>query len=131
MTRDDVQAWLDRYVAAWESYDPDAIRDLFSEDAEYRYHPWDEPERGRETIVEGWLNPSGPSSTRDVPGTWSARYEPYAVDGDRAVAIGETAYFEDATQANELRRYWNNWLLRFDADGRCVEFVEYYMKAPR
>ena len=44
MTRDEVQRWLDDYVAAWRSYDPEAIGDLFGEDAEYRYHPWDEPE---------------------------------------------------------------------------------------
>jgi len=31
--------WLDDYVAAWRSYDPEAIGALFSEDAEYRYHP--------------------------------------------------------------------------------------------
>ena len=29
MTHDDVQAWLDRYIAAWRSYDPEAIGDLF------------------------------------------------------------------------------------------------------
>ena len=23
--------------------------------------------------------------------------------------------------------YYNNWLLRFDGRGRCVEFVEYFM----
>lgn len=131
MTRADVQAWLDRYVAAWTSYEPDAIRALFAEDAEYRYHPWDEPIRGREAIVLAWLQPSGAASTRDEPGTWEAHYEPYAVEGDRAVAIGETVYYADARRATELRRYANNWLLEFDADGRCTRFVEYYMKQKR
>jgi ketosteroid isomerase-like protein len=131
MTRADVQAWLDRYVAAWASYDPDAIRALFAEDAEYRYHPWDEPTRGRESIVGDWLGPSGAASTRDEPGTWEARYEPFVVDGDRAVATGETVYFADASHATELRRYANNWLLTFDGDGRCREFVEYFMKVKR
>jgi hypothetical protein len=31
--RDDVQAWIDAYVDAWRSYDPEAIGDLFSEGA--------------------------------------------------------------------------------------------------
>ncbi len=130
MTHADVQAWLDRYVAAWEAYDADAIRDLFAEDATYRYQPWGEPTRGREAIVEDWLNPSGAASTRDEPGTWTARYVPYAVDAERrrAVAIGETAYYTDATRTTQERRYWNSWLLAFDAEGRCTEFVEYYMK---
>ena len=30
MTRDDVQRWLDRYVAAWAADDPEAIGDLFT-----------------------------------------------------------------------------------------------------
>jgi len=34
------QRWLDRYVGAWKTYDEGAIGALFSEDAEYRYHPW-------------------------------------------------------------------------------------------
>jgi ketosteroid isomerase-like protein len=122
MTKDDLQAWLDRYVEAWRTYDESAIRDLFAENAEYRYHPWDEPVVGRDAIVKSWIE------NRDEPGTWTAEYEAYAVDGDRGVAIGESAYYSDASQSNELRRYWNNWLIRFDADGRCVEFVEYYMQ---
>ena len=131
MTHAEVQAWLDRYVAAWQSYDPGLIGDLFSVGAEYRYHPWDEPTRGRDAIVRDWLEPSGPASTRDEPGTWAARYEPYAVEGERAVAIGETIYYSDATRTTELRRYANSWLLTFDADGRCTGFVEYYMKVKR
>ena len=36
-----VQTWLDRYIDAWRTYDEQAIGDLFSEDATYRYHRWD------------------------------------------------------------------------------------------
>jgi len=126
MTHADVQAWLDRYVHAWKSYEPDAIGDLFSEDAEYRYQPWGEPTVGRPAIVADWLGES--PDKRDQPGTWWARYEPWAVDGHRAVVIGETAYFSDATQAHEERRYWNSWLIEFDDAGRCRSFVEYYMQ---
>lgn len=128
MTHADVQAWLDRYVDAWASFDAAAIGDLFSADAEYRYQPWGEPAIGREAIVNDWLNPAGNADNRDKPGTWSAHYEPFAVDGKRAVAIGESAYYSDATQATEQRRYWNSWLLEFDDDGRCRSFVEYYMQ---
>jgi hypothetical protein len=31
------QRWLDAYSRAWETYDPVAIGDLFSDDAEYRF----------------------------------------------------------------------------------------------
>ena len=26
--------------------------------------------------------------------------------------------------------YYNVFLMRFDGDGRCVDFTEYFMKAP-
>ncbi len=123
MTHNDVQVWLDRYVAAWQSYDREAIGALFADDAEYRYHPYDdEPVRGREAIIENWLE------NRDEPGTWEAHYDVWALDGDRASAIGESRYTNPDGSFRTL--FYNNWLLRFDGHGRCVEFVEYYMELP-
>jgi hypothetical protein len=130
MTPAEVQGWLDRYVDAWLTYDPAAIGDLFSADAEYRYHPYDEPEVGRDTIVRDWVDPEGGASTRDPEGTYEAHYEPFAVDGSRAVAIGESRYYTDATKTKLEREYRNCYLLEFDGDGRCSSFTEYYMKAP-
>jgi len=52
-----VQRWLDAYNHAWTTYDPDQIGALFTDDAEYRWHPWDERDdvaRGRSQIVAGW-----------------------------------------------------------------------------
>jgi ketosteroid isomerase-like protein len=117
MTRERVQAWLDAYVEAWHSYDLDAIGALFSESAEYRYHPYDEPLRGRQAIVDDWL------SDRDEPGSWEAAYAPLLVEGDTAVATGETRYAEG-------RRFSNLFVLAFDGDGRCREFTEWYMEHP-
>lgn len=128
MDRHGVQDWLDRYVEAWRTYDGASIGDLFSEDAEYRYRPSDEPVRGRDAIVASWLGPSGPSSERDVPGTYEGRYEPFAVQGDRAVAVGRTEYWSDATRTAIDKVYDNAWLLEFDADGRCRRFTEFFMK---
>jgi ketosteroid isomerase-like protein len=118
MTYDDAARWLDAYVEAWRTYDPDAIGNLFSEDAEYRYHPWDEPLRGRAAIVADWL------ANRDAPGSWEAGYRPWAVDGDRVVATGVSRY------PGEARTYHNVFLCRFDADGRCREFTEVFAKQP-
>jgi hypothetical protein len=128
VTHDDVQAWLDRYTDAWLTYDSAKVERLFSPEAEYRYHPWDDPVSGRDAIVEDWLRPAGSEANRDKAGTVLAHYAPYVVDGDRAVVVGETIYYADATQAVETRHYWNSWQLRFDADGRCREFVEWYMQ---
>jgi hypothetical protein len=131
LTREDVQAWLDRYAAAWRTYQPDAISDLFSEDAEYRYHPWDEPVRGRAAILNDWVEPGGDASRRDAPGTYDGHYEPWAIDGDRAVAVGVSRYWTDASRATLERTYHNCFLLRFDGDGRCAEFTEFYVKEQR
>ena len=121
-----VAQWLDDYVAAWQTYDAARIGVLFSEDAVYRFHPWedgDDAVRGREAIVSNWLEEP------DAPGTWSAKYEPWLVDGDRAVATGITRYLaeEGDDGAKVEREYHNVFLLRFDADGRCAEFTELYV----
>ena len=50
------QDWLDRYVEAWKSYDPEAIGDLFSADVLYKYHPLDEGTRGRDEVVKDWTD---------------------------------------------------------------------------
>jgi ketosteroid isomerase-like protein len=133
MDRASVETWLGRYVGAWKSYDRQAIADLFSTDAIYRFHPYDQGGdviHGREAIVRSWLEPDGDQSDRDEPGSYEAHYEPYAVDGDRAVAVGWSSYWTDDTRSTLERVYDNVFLMRFDEDGRCVEFTELFMKRP-
>jgi ketosteroid isomerase-like protein len=122
MERNDVQAWLDRYVDAWRANEPEPIKALFTEDAVYRYRPYADPEQtatGNAAIAESWLEEP------DAPGSWEARYEPYAVDGDRAVAIGFSRYLASGNEPE--RTFHNAYLLRFAPDGRCREFSEFYM----
>ena len=130
ITRETVQRWLDAYERAWETYDPDQIAELFSDRAEYRWHPADEPTVGRDEIVRAWVAPDGNESGRDKPGTYLGAYRPFAVDGNKAVAIGTSTYWTDASRSKVERMYYNNWLLEFDDDGKCSSFTEYYM-APR
>src|SRR5207244_12026983 len=59
ITHETVQDWLDAYARAWETYDPEQIAALFSEGAEYRWHPADEPTVGRYEIVRAWVAPEG------------------------------------------------------------------------
>jgi ketosteroid isomerase-like protein len=122
MNRDDAQRWLDRYIAAWRQNDRQAVADLFSADAVYRYRPWDgdgHTVRGSNAIADSWLEEP------DDPGSWDAAYEPFAVEGDRVVAVGWSRYA--ATDTEPQRTYHNAYLLRFDADGRCAELREFYM----
>ena len=122
MNRSDVQDWLDRYIAAWRANERRPIEELFTADVVYRFRPYagHPAASGIDAVVEAWLG-----DTRDEPDAWEAAYEPYAVEGDRAVAIGFSRYF--ATDDEPERTYHNVFLLRFADDGRCAEFTEYYM----
>ncbi len=118
-----MQAWLDRYVDAWRANERKPIEEIFTEDAVYSYRPWDEDRftwRGRLVIVDHWLEEP------DAPASWAAQYEPWVVDGDRAVAVGWSRYAA-ADDAPE-RLYHNAFLLDFGPDGRCRSFREFYME---
>jgi ketosteroid isomerase-like protein len=131
MEKQDVARWLDDYVEAWKTYDRDGIAALFSDDVEYRYHPYDDPVRGRDAVVEAWLGEGDHegASTRDAEGTYDATYEPVAVDGDVAVATGSSTYFEQPGGPVD-KVYDNCYVMRFDGEARCREFTEWFMKRP-
>jgi hypothetical protein len=122
-----VQRWLDAYSHAWLTYDPAEIGALFSKDAEYRWHPWDEGDavvRGREDIVAGWLQ------ERDHAGTYRGEYRPLLVQGETAIATGTSSYYTDEAQTTLDRVFHNLWVLRFNDAGECSSFTEWYMQAP-
>jgi len=52
------------------------------------------------------------------------------VNGDRAVAVGYSRYFDDATQTTVRNTYDNAYLLEFDDDGRCRSFIEFFVERP-
>jgi ketosteroid isomerase-like protein len=119
--RADVVEWLKAYMQAWESYSPQAIGDLFTEDATYWFHPFDEPVVGREAIVQAWLKEP------DAPGTFTANYAPVAVEGDVAVVNGRSTYFKDSSRT-EMTKEWDNlFVIEFDKAGRCRSFREWYV----
>ena len=66
---------------------PAAIGDLFAEDAEYRYHAWDEPLQGRDAIVARLDR-----RTSDAPGTYEAEYTALGRRRQPRVATGTSRY---------------------------------------
>ena len=118
VTAEQVQRWLDDYVAAWRSNARDAILALFSADASYRYHPFDEPLIGAEAVADAWL------ANRDEPGTWEAEYHPALISGREAIATGETRYSDGVV-------FSNLWQLEFDDALRCTRYVEWYVPHPK
>ncbi len=120
LSRDELAAWLGRYVAAWRSADAPAIGDLFSERAIYSYRAGTRVVEGRDAIVAAWL------ADPDEPGSWDAQYEPLAIEDQVHVAIGTTRYFDADGAVRE--DYSNIFVCRFDADGRCSTFTEWWMR---
>ena len=105
--------WVQAYRRAWESNDPADIGALFSDDALYYPEPGADPWRGRDGIVEGWLG------RRDEPGDATFEWQALVETGDLGVITGRTTY---STQA-----FSNLWVIRFDREGRCREFTEWWM----
>ncbi|MDQ3881077.1 MAG: nuclear transport factor 2 family protein [Chloroflexota bacterium] len=117
---DALQDWLDRYIAAWRSNDADTIGALFTDDATYRYNPFDDPLHGRDAIVRSWLeNP-------DPPDSWAMRCEPLAMNGDLAVGQCLTVYAP--TDQRPETAYSNIFVIRLTDDGRARDFTEWWMK---
>ncbi|HEX6479192.1 MAG TPA: hypothetical protein VF043_10135 [Ktedonobacteraceae bacterium] len=86
-------------------------------------NPFSEPIYGRAAIVASWLEEP------DTPGTYDGHYEPIVIEGDRAVTNGRSLYFEQ--DGSTLKAEWNNiFVLRFDDEGRCTEYREWYMQRP-
>jgi uncharacterized protein (TIGR02246 family) len=116
MDTEKVAAWIEGYIRAWNSNDPQEIGNLFSPDAAYYTSPFAQPWQGRETIVQRWLD------GKDQPGSFEFHYEVLASGDDLGVVRGWTKYLEPA------REYSNIWLVRFDDQGRSKEFTEWYMQ---
>lgn len=119
MDRADVERWVQGYERAWSSNEPDEVGGLFTEDATYRYHPYDEPVRGRDAIVAQWIE------NRDEPQDYAFRFEVAGIDGNLAFVRGVTDYFTDPR-----RTYSNLWEIRLAPDGRAEAFTEWYVKHP-
>ncbi len=120
---DSLARWLELYLEAWRSNDAEKIGVLFTEDAVYRWHPYDQGDdvaRGRDAIVRAWLEEP------DDPASWELTGEPIAVSGDLGVIRAVTAY----RGGDEERTYHNIFLVRLDDEGRCFDFTEYFMREP-
>ena len=107
--------WLAGYERAWASNDPDEIRALFTPDALYYTAPFREPWRGRQEIVDGWLE------RKDEPGGWTFEWQPLVETPELAIVTGTTTY------SGAEGTYSNLWVIRLNEDGRCSEFTEWWM----
>jgi hypothetical protein len=123
MNHVEAQDWLDRYVDAWRSNDPEKIGALFSENVSYRYYPFGKSIEGREAVVRSWLaNP-------DEPGSWEAHYTPFSVQDNKVVAVGTSRYFAHGEEPQHV--YHNCFLIAFDDAGACSSYTEFFVEEPK
>jgi hypothetical protein len=106
--------WIEGYVRAWNSNDPDDIAALFTEDAVYYTEPYSAPWHGRAEIVAKWLG------RQDKPGEAAFEWHPVCVTEEVGIIQGVTTYPD--------KTYSNLWVIRFAPDGRCREFTEWWMR---
>lgn len=109
--------WLDSYREAWEAMDPEAAGELFTEDAQYRETPFDDPFDGRAAIEDYWRDVTAgqndPQVTVEVlgfaDGEGIGRFHTEFVDDDGAdVAMdGVCAVAFDGDLATEFREWWH------------------------
>jgi ketosteroid isomerase-like protein len=112
-----VTTWMTGYLKAWDSNEPDDIRSLFTDDAEYLTAPFEPARVGVDAIVAGWLD------DQDQPGDHAFTWSQLGLEGDTAFVEGDTTYTDG-------RRYANLWVIRFAGDGRASSYTEWYMRYP-
>jgi uncharacterized protein (TIGR02246 family) len=108
--------WVDRYVHAWNTNDPEEVAALFTEGARYLTEPYAAPWEGRDAIVTGWLQ------SKDEPGDTEFEYSVLVATDEIGIVKGDTRYKTSG------RNYSNLWEIRLDGEGRCSEFVEWWME---
>ena len=113
-----LEAWLQKYGAAWEARDPAAAGALFTADASYHEMPFDAPKQGRAAIEEYWRNVT--TEHRDV----KFESKVISVHGNTGVAHWHTRLRVASTGATlELDGVF---VLEFDESGRCKSLREWW-----
>src|SRR5688572_6266272 len=98
-------AWVAEYERAWRHSDAHAVEQLFTEDAAYRFSPYEPSQVGHAAIRGFWRQDEGRP--------FSMRAEPVAVEGSSAVVRVVVQY-----EPPKAQEYRDLWVLRFAEDGR-------------
>lgn len=119
MSVDDFSQWLAAYGRAWETGDAAAVVALFAPDAAYYETPFDSPMVGLPAIEAYWREGAGQAQRDVVFG-----FDVVAVVEDRGLSHW-TASFVRVPSGVRVRL---DGILaaRFDPNGRCVEFREWW-----
>jgi ketosteroid isomerase-like protein len=109
LTHGDAQDLLERYKRAWETRDPELAMALYSEHAEFRLDPFEEPARGPNEIRAIWNDVAATQTNVefDAERTW--------VSGNTVLTSWHVAFTRRATAERIRIRGFSTFEL--DADG--------------
>ena len=113
MERRDVEAWVERYVAAWRTPGTELLTTLFTEDATYAPSPWSTPLVGLARLAEFW------EAERD------SAAEEFEIASEVVAVDGSTGVVRVAVDYAAGHRWRDLWLVQLDSDSRCYVFEEW------
>lgn len=113
--RAQVADWIEAYERVWRSEGTDALDQLFAAEADYSTGPYERAHLGLDAIKAMWE-----SERASHDETFDMHSEIVAVEGDTGV-VRVAVHYEEPRQ----QEYRDLWIVRFDADGRCVHFEEW------
>jgi len=111
--------WLDAYGRAWEQGDAKAVMTLFAPGAQYYETPFSEPLVGLDAVHDYWKAGAG-QSQRDV----TFHFTVLSAAPDAGIARWTAAFTR--VPSGVAVRLDGVLLARFDGDGRCAEFREWW-----
>jgi hypothetical protein len=120
MNRDEFSSWLDAYGRAWESRDPVAAADLFSDNAAYHETPFVEPMRGRAEILAYW------SHIERSQGRIRFGYEILAVSDSNGIAHW-WASFTRVPEATQVKLD-GIFVITLNAEVQCTTLREWWQR---
>lgn len=116
--------WLTAYGRAWETGDAAAVVALFAPDAAYHETPFDPPMVGRGAIETYWREGAG-QAQRDI----SFLFKVLSVTDDSGLGHWSAEFVR--VPSGSRVRLDGVMAVRFDGDGRCVEFREWWHRQER
>jgi hypothetical protein len=112
--------WLEAYGHAWESRDPQAAAELYTSDGTYQVTPFLEPLRGRQAILEYWMEVSG--TENEI----SFGYEILAVTQQLGIAHWHASFVR--TPPGLPTKLDGIFVISLDAGGKCSLLREWWHK---
>jgi len=118
MSEQALKRWLEAYGRAWETRSPQAVGEIFTDDATYQETPYEEPLRGRPAIMRYW------SEAVSNQGDIHFNFEIVASTMEVGVAHWSASF--NRIKSNTRMEIDGVFLLKFDEDNRCKSLREWW-----